>query len=86
MDGLISLFEWYQWENTDQFNSPDTPKEDLLSIIKYREQKLKDHFGYFEPPYPEEILNMSGYMNMDMEQFEKAKMYFERNPPAKGIL
>jgi len=77
MDGLISLFEWYQWENTDKFNSPDTPKEELLSIIKYREKKLKDHFGYAEPPYPEEILNMSGYMSMDMEQLEKAKMYFE---------
>ncbi len=77
MDGLISLFEWYQWENTDKFNSPDTPKEELLSIIKYREKKLKDHFGYSEPPYPEEILNMSGYMNMDMKQLEKAKMFFE---------
>jgi predicted alpha/beta superfamily hydrolase len=77
MDGLISLFEWYQWENTDKFNSPDTPKDELLSIIKYREKKLKDHFGYSEPPYPEEILNMSGYMNMDMEQPEKAKIYFE---------
>jgi predicted alpha/beta superfamily hydrolase/uncharacterized protein YozE (UPF0346 family) len=77
MDGLISLFEWYQWEKTDKFNSPDTPKEELLGIIKQREKKLKDHFGYAEPPYPEEILNMSGYMNMDMEQLEKAKMYFE---------
>ncbi|MDP2722934.1 MAG: alpha/beta hydrolase-fold protein [Bacteroidales bacterium] len=77
MDGLISLFEWYQWENTYKFNSPETPKEELLSIIKYREKKLKDHFGYAEPPYPEEILNMSGYMNMDMQQLEKAKMYFE---------
>ena len=77
MDGLISLFKWYQWENTNKFNSPDTPKEELLSIIKQREKKLKDHFGYFEPPYPEEILNMSGYMNMDMQQPEKAKMYFE---------
>lgn len=77
MDGLISLFEWYQWENTDKFNSPDTPKEELLSIIKYREKKLKDHFGYSVSPYPEEILNMSGYMNMDMQQPEKAKMYFE---------
>ncbi len=77
MGGLISLFEWYQMENTDKINSFDTPKEELLSIIKYREKKLKDHFGYFEPPYPEELLNMSGYMNMDMQQIEKAKMYFE---------
>ena len=77
MDGSISLFKWYQWENTDKFNSPDTPIKELLSIIKYREQKLKDHFGYYEPPYPEEILIMSGYMSLDMEQTEKAKMYFE---------
>lgn len=77
MDGLISLFEWYQMENTDKINSFDTPKEELLNIIKYREKKLKDHFGYPEPPYPEELLNMSGYMNMDMQQDEKAKMYFE---------
>ncbi len=77
VDGLISLFEWFQMENTDKINSFDTPKQDLLSIIKYREQKLKDHFGYAEPPYPEELLNMSGYMNMDMGQLEKAKMYFE---------
>lgn len=77
MDGLISLFEWYQMENTDKINSFDTPREELLSIIKYRGKKLKDHFGYAEPPYPEELLNMSGYMNMDMQQLEKAKMYFE---------
>jgi len=77
MDGLISLFEWYQMENTDKINSFDTPKEELLSIIKYRESKLKKHFGYSEAPYPEELLNMSGYMNMDIQQAEKAKMYFE---------
>lgn len=77
MDGLVSIFEWYQMENTDKINSFDTPKNELLNIIKLREQKLKNHFGYSEPPYPEELLNMSGYMNMDMQQDEKAKMYFE---------
>lgn len=77
MDGLISIFEWYQMENTDKINSFNTPKEELLSIIKYRAKKLQDHFGYPVPPYPEELLNMSGYMNMDMQQPEKAKMYFE---------
>jgi len=77
MDGLIFDFEWYQWENTDRFNSPDTPKEELFKMVKYREKKLQNHFGYSVPPYPEEILNMSGYMNLDMEQPEKAKMFFE---------
>ncbi|MCB0705812.1 MAG: alpha/beta hydrolase [Saprospiraceae bacterium] len=77
MDGLLSIFEWFQWENTDRINSPDTPTEELLRIIKYREKKLENHFGYPAAPYPEELLNMSGYMNMDMQQTEKAKMYFD---------
>ena len=77
MDGLISLFEWYQMENTDKINSFDTPKEELFSTIKYREQKLKKHFGYTEAPYPEELLTMLGYMNMDLQESEKSKMYFE---------
>ncbi|CAM1348553.1 alpha/beta hydrolase-fold protein [Tenacibaculum crassostreae] len=77
MDGLISTFEWYQMENTDRINSFETSKEEIFSIIKHREEKLKKHFGYSEPPYPEELLNVSGYMNMDMKQLEKAKMYFE---------
>uniref|UniRef100_UPI004049AC46 alpha/beta hydrolase-fold protein n=1 Tax=Flavobacterium sp. TaxID=239 RepID=UPI004049AC46 len=77
MDGLISLFEWFQWENTDKFNAPNTSKEVLFEMVKYRENKLKNHFGYSVPPYPEEILNMSGYMNLDMEQPEKAKMFFD---------
>jgi len=76
-DGLISIFDWYQMENTDKINSFDTPKEELFAIIKYREKKLKEHFGYSVPPYPEDLLNMSGYMNMDMNKPEKAKMYFE---------
>jgi len=77
MDGLISLFEWYQMENTDKINSFDTTKDELFSTIKYREDKLKKHFGYTEAPYPEELLTMLGYMNMDMQQPEKTKMYFE---------
>lgn len=78
MDGLISIFEWYQMENTSKINSFDTPKDEIYSIIKYRAKKLKTHFGYVVSPYPAELLNMSGYMNMDMEQPEKAKMYFEQ--------
>jgi predicted alpha/beta superfamily hydrolase len=76
-DGLISLFEWYQMENTDKINSFDTPKEDLSAIVKHRAQKLQAHFGYVVPPYPEDLLNMSAYMNMDMNRLEISKMYFE---------
>jgi predicted alpha/beta superfamily hydrolase len=76
-DGLIFNFDWYQMENTDQFNSPGTAKEELADIINYRANKLKEHFGYAVPPYPEDLLNALGYMSLDMEQSEKSKMFFE---------
>jgi uncharacterized protein len=75
--GLIALFSWFQMEKTEKFNSPDTPTEELYEIAKYRANKLQSHFGYVVPPYPEELINMSGYMNMDMGQPDKAKMFFE---------
>ncbi len=77
MDGLIAVFEWFQMENTSRFNSPDTPKDELYDIVKYRENKLKSHFDYLVPPYPEDLLNMLGDMSLDMQQTEKAKMFFE---------
>ncbi len=77
MDGLISVFEWYQMENTYKFNSPATSKEELFSIVNYRAAKLKNNFGYEVPPYPEELLNALGYMSLDMEQLGKSKMFFD---------
>ncbi len=76
-NGLLSLFEWFQMEKTDRFNSPDTPKEELLKIIQYRAQKLEQHFGYAVAPYPEDLFNMSGYMSLQAAQPEKAKMFFQ---------
>lgn len=77
MDGLISLFEWYQMENIDKFNSPTTTAEEINKIVRYRQHKLETHFGYAVPPLPEFLINMQGYMSMDMDQMERAKMYFE---------
>jgi len=79
MDGLISVFQWYQMENTDKFNSPETSKEELSEIIQYRAKKLNNYFKYPVAPYPEDLLNMLGYMSLDMEQTEKSKMFFEYN-------
>ncbi|PNQ72763.1 esterase [Hanstruepera neustonica] len=77
-DGMIALFEWFQMENTYAINNPETPIEALEGIIEHRADKLESHFGYAVPPYPEELLNMSGYMNMDMGQLDKSKLYFEK--------
>lgn len=77
MEGLIANFEWFQMEHTDKFNSPATSRNDLFNIINYRAEKLARYFGYTVPPYPEDLFNALGYMSMDMDQTEKAKMFFE---------
>lgn len=77
MDGLISVFSWYQMENTYKINTPTTSKEELFTIVKYRAKKLLEYFGYSVPPYPEDLFNALGYMSLDMEQPEKSKMFFE---------
>ena len=78
-DGLVSLFEWFQMENTDKFNSPETSKDELKSIVTYRADKLQHHFKYEVPPYPEDLFNALGYMSLEMGQPEKSKMYFDLN-------
>jgi predicted alpha/beta superfamily hydrolase len=77
LDGLIFLFDWYPIENTDLFNSPDTPKNELFQVIRKREEKLKSHYGYFVPPFEEELLNMLGYMNLEWDQTEKSLAFFK---------
>ncbi|MDN3644036.1 alpha/beta hydrolase-fold protein [Lutimonas halocynthiae] len=79
MDGMIGLFSWYQMEDINKFNDPQTPNDVLYQIIKRREKKLKEHFGYAVAPYPNFLFNMSGYMSMDMGNFDKALMYFQLN-------
>ena len=77
MDGLISVFKWYQTENINKYNMPNTSAEEINKIIRYRQHKLEAHFGYAVPPFPEFLMNMQGYMSMDMGKMERAKMYFE---------
>lgn len=77
MDGLISVFEWYQIENVDKYNMPTTTADEINKIVRYRQHKLEKHFGYAVPPLPEFLINMQGYMSMDMGQMERAKIYFE---------
>ena len=79
MDGLVGLFNWFQMENIEKFNDFETPKEVLYEIIKHREEKLKLRFGYAVAPYPDYLLNVMGYMSLDMGKPEKSLMFFELN-------
>lgn len=76
MDGLIYLFDWYQIEHPNLFNDPATPKDKLVQLVRYRENKLKEHFGYFVPPFDEDLFNMLGYMNMEWGELEKSLAFF----------
>src|SRR6056300_1706294 len=77
MEGIISLFDWYQMEGTHQINDPETSVAALSKNISYRATKLERNFGYAVPPYPEELMNVLGYMAMDMGNVDKSQMYFE---------
>lgn len=76
LDGLVFLFDWFQMEDTDKINNPETALDELLQVIRKREQKLEEHFDYFVPPYDEGLLNMLGYMYMEMGQLQKSLAIF----------
>ncbi len=78
-DGLIFLFQWYQFKSPQKFNNPETPIEELASLLKEQEQIYTEHFGVPTAPMVDEMLNGYGYMNMQMGQPEKAFMFFEMN-------
>ncbi|WP_216597595.1 alpha/beta hydrolase [Persicobacter sp. CCB-QB2] len=78
-DGLIFLFEWYQFKSPQKYNNPETPIEELVVLLKEQEQIYTEHFGVPTAPMIDEMLNGYGYMNMQMGQPEKAFMFFEMN-------
>ncbi|MDG1716971.1 MAG: alpha/beta hydrolase-fold protein [Saprospiraceae bacterium] len=78
-DGLIFLFEWYQFKSPQKYNNPETPIEELVSLLKVQEQIYNEHFGVPTAPMIDEMLNGYGYMNMQMGQPKKAFMFFEMN-------
>ncbi len=78
-DGLIFLFEWYQFKSPQKFNNPETPIEELASLLKEQEQIYTEHFGVPTAPMIDEMLNGYGYMNMQMGQPKKAFMFFDMN-------
>lgn len=78
-DGLIFLFEWYQFKSPQKYNNPETPLEELVALLKEQEQIYTEHFGVPTAPMIDEMLNGYGYMNMQMGQPKKAFMFFEMN-------
>ncbi|MFT5244532.1 MAG: putative alpha/beta superfamily hydrolase [Psychroserpens sp.] len=75
-DGLISLFDWFQFKTPQQYNNPETSVDDLSVLLDNQEVIYNKNFGYKTPPMVEELFNAYGYMNLQMEQPEKAFLFF----------
>jgi len=75
-DGLVFLFKWYQFKSPQKYNNPETSVEELREMLKDQERVYSSNFGTPTPPMIEELLNGYGYMNLQMEQLEKALLFF----------
>lgn len=76
-DGLVFLFDWFQFKNPPKYNNPETTVEELVELLNNQEKIYTNNFGYQTPPMVEELFTGYGYMNMQMEFPEKAKLFFE---------
>lgn len=76
-DGLVFLFKWYQFKSPQKYNNPETSVEELVKLLEKQKEVYLMHFGYSVPPMVEEMLNGYGYMNLQMEQPEKAFLFFK---------
>ncbi|MEM7085531.1 MAG: alpha/beta hydrolase-fold protein [Bacteroidota bacterium] len=78
-DGLVTLFEWYQFKSPQVYNNPDTSLETIEQLLKEQGKIYTAAFGYKVPPMAEEMLNGYGYMNLQMGQPDKAFLFFQTN-------
>ncbi|NOR27184.1 MAG: esterase [Lutibacter sp.] len=76
-DGLVFLFNWFQFKNPPKYNNPETTVEELTELLNKQEKIYAKNFGYSVPPMIEELFNGYGYMNMQMGAPKKAKLFFE---------
>lgn len=78
-DGLVFLFDWFQFKHPQRYNNPDTTVEELETLLKKQEDIYTSNLGYKTPPMVEELFNGYGYMNLQMGQPEKAYLFFKMN-------
>jgi predicted alpha/beta superfamily hydrolase len=75
-DGLVSLFKWYQFKSPPKYNNPETSIDEIRVLLYNQEAIYTKHFGAKTPPMIAELFNGYGYMNLQMEQPEKAFLFF----------
>jgi len=78
MDGMVFLFDWFQFKNPPKYNNPETTVAELEKLLDKQEKIYTENFGYSFPPMIEELFIGYGYMNMQMGFSKKAKLFFEK--------
>lgn len=76
-DGLVEQFEWFQLQSPTRYSNPETSLEELKQLVADREKILNTHYGYKSPPLQAELLNQTGYMYLQFEQFDKSYAFFK---------
>ena len=77
MDGMVFLFDWFQFQHPPKYNNPETTVDELRDLLNNQEKVYTANLGYAIPPMIEELFTGYGYMNMQMGFPEKAKLFFE---------
>jgi len=77
MDGMVFLFNWFQFQHPPKYNNPETTVDELEKLLNEQEKIYTENFGYSFPPMIEELFTGYGYMNMQMGFPEKAKLFFQ---------
>jgi len=77
-DGLIFLFDWFQFKNPPKYNNPETTVIELEQLLNEQEKIYLQNYGYSVPPMVEELFIGYGYMNMQMGAPKKAKLFFTK--------
>jgi len=77
-DGIIFLFDWFQFKNPPKYNNPETTVEELEQLLNEQEKIYFENYGYPVPPMVEELFIGYGYMNMQMGAPQKAKLFFTK--------
>lgn len=75
-DGLVALFKWFQFVDPPKYNNPETTIAELQQLLKTQGEIYTKNFGEPTPPMIEELFNGYGYMNLQMGQPEKSKLFF----------
>ncbi len=79
IDGLVEVFKWYQFKSPQKYNNPATSVDEIEKMLEEQAAIYAINLGYEVPPMVEELFSGYGYMNLQMEQPEKARMFFQKN-------